>query len=231
MTRKDTMINNPLSSLFGKSPIKPLQEHMTVVHQCVQELADFLKAAMEHDWKAAESRYESISALENRADDLKRELRLHMPKGLFMPVSRSDLLELLTVQDHIANRARDIAGLMLGRQMEVPDSLREDMAAFIKAAIEVTEQALKAINELDELLEAGFIGREVDFVEELIQQLDAKEKVADRIERDIRHQLFAIEKDLPPVEVMFLYNIIEKIGSLADRAQRVGGRLQLLVAR
>jgi hypothetical protein len=225
------MINNPLSSLFGKSPIKPLQEHMTVVTDCARQLADFLAAAMADQWKKAEEHYDSICTLENRADDLKRELRLHMPKSLFMPVSRSDILELLTVQDHIANRARDIAGLMLGRQMRVPETLQEDMSAFVDAAIQVTRQALKAINELDELLEAGFVGREVDFVEELIQQLDDKEKSADGLERDIRRKLFAIENELPPVEVMFLYNIIEKIGSLADRAQRVGGRLQLLVAR
>lgn len=225
------MINNPFTNLFAKSPIRPLQEHMSVVSECSRELATFLKAAMAGDWQQAEAAYDGICKLENRADDLKRELRLHMPRGLFMPVSRSDVLELLTVQDHIANRARDIAGLMLGRQMSIPDTLQEDMAAFVEAAIGVASQALKAINELDELLETGFMGREVDFVEELIRQLDAKEKVADNLERNIRRELFAIEKDLPPVEVMFLYNIIEKIGSLADRAQRVGGRLQILVAR
>lgn len=225
------MISNPFTSLFAKSPIRPLQEHMSVVSQCTRELAVFLKAAMADDWQQAEAAYDGICELENRADDLKRELRLHMPRGLFMPVSRSDVLELLTVQDHIANRARDIAGLMLGRQMSIPGALQEDMAAFVEAAIGVASQALKAINELDELLETGFMGREVDFVEELIRQLDAKEKVADSIERNIRRKLFSIERDLPPVEVIFLYNIIEKTGSLADRAQRVGGRLQILVAR
>ncbi|HBP75141.1 MAG TPA: phosphate transport regulator, partial [Alcanivorax sp.] len=37
--------------------------------------------------------------------------------------------------------------------------------------------------------------------------------------------------ELPPVDVIFLYKIIEWIGDLADRAQKVGGRLQLLLAR
>jgi uncharacterized protein Yka (UPF0111/DUF47 family) len=30
---------------------------------------------------------------------------------------------------------------------------------------------------------------------------------------------------------MFLYRIIEEVGELADRAQRVGGQLQMLLAR
>jgi len=161
--------------------------------------------------------------LENKADDIKRELRLHMPKGMFMPVSRSDLLELLTVQDNIANRARDIAGLMLGRHMAIPEPVQEEMRNLVDAAITVTGQALKIINELDELLETGFVGREVDFVESLISELDDKERVAD--------VLFAIEKDYHPIDMMFLYDIIEKVGGLANRARRVGGRLQTLVAR
>jgi predicted phosphate transport protein (TIGR00153 family) len=224
-------MSNPLSSLFGKSPIKPLQEHMSVVAECAEELRAFMDAAIAGQWSQAETVYNGICEKENRADDLKRELRLHMPKGLFMPVSRSDLLELLTVQDTIANLARDIAGLMLGRQLAIPAPIHQDMKAFLSASLGVTRQAYKVINELDELLEAGFIGREVDFVERLIKELDLEEKNADTLEKDIRHKLFAIERELYPVDVMFLYNIIDRVGDLADRARRVGGRLQLLVAR
>ena len=204
---------------------------MVLVTDCAAELADFLAAAIAADWVAAEAHYNSICALENKADDIKRELRLHMPKGLFMPVSRSDLLELLTVQDNIANRARDIAGLMLGRQMGIPAPVQEDMRQLVAAAIAVTRQALKIINELDELLETGFAGREVDLVEELIRELDDEERRADTLERTLRHNLFAVEKDYHPLDMMFLYDIIEKVGGLANRARRVGGRLQTLVAR
>lgn len=224
-------MSNPLSMLFGKSPIKPLQQHMGLVTQCAAELTDFLRAANACDWQSAEAHYDAICVLENKADDIKRELRLHMPKGMFMPVSRSDLLELLTVQDNIANRARDIAGLMLGRRMVIPEPVQAEMASLVEAAIGVTRQALKIINELDELLEAGFVGREVEFVESLISELDDKEREADVFERTIRHKLYAIEKDYHPIDMMFLYDIIEKVGGLANRARRVGGRLQTLVAR
>ena len=57
------------------------------------------------------------------------------------------------------------------------------------------------------------------------------EQHTDILEREIRSQLFAVEAQLPPVDVMFLYKIIDQIGELADNAERVGGRLQLLLAR
>lgn len=224
-------IGNPLYNLFGKSPIKPLQEHMMAVVECAEALQDFLAAAIANDWPAAEDIYNRIYTTERRADELKKQLRLHMPNGLFMPVSRTDLLELLSVQDHIANHARDIAGLMLGRQMCVPGMLQDAVREFLAASISATQQALKAINELDELLETGFTGSEVTFVEELIDQLADLENRTDILERDIRQRLFKLEAALAPVEVMFLYQIIDRIGELADLAERVGGRLQLLLAR
>ncbi len=162
---------------------------------------------------------------------MKREFRLHMPKSLFMPVPRTDLLELISLQDKVANAARDIAGIMLGRKMEIPPALQTDFRDFVDSAIQVTVQAGTAINELDELLESGFKGKEVEIIAELIDQLDSREMEADVREREIRGKLMSVEDDLAPLKAMFLYKIIEKIGSLADRSQKVGSRLQLLLAR
>jgi uncharacterized protein Yka (UPF0111/DUF47 family) len=47
----------------------------------------------------------------------------------------------------------------------------------------------------------------------------------------VRSKLFELEKDLPPVDVMFIYRVIEWIGDLADLAQRVGSRLEIMLAR
>ena len=44
---------------------------------------------------------------------MKRELRTHLPKGLFMPVDRRDVLDVLLRQDIIANQAKDIAAIDL----------------------------------------------------------------------------------------------------------------------
>lgn len=224
-------MKNPVSELFGKSPIKPLQEHMSVVTQCTLKLEDFLNASGSEDWDKAEAVYSDIRNLENHADTLKKEFRRNMPNSLFMPVPRTDLLDLITIQDKVANSARDIVGIMFGRKMIIPAPLKAEFAAFVDSAIKVTQQAQTAINELDELLESGFRGKEIDIVAALIEQLDCREVDADRHEREIRNKLLTIETDMPPLEAMFLYNIIEKVGELADRAQRVGSRLQLLLAR
>ncbi|WP_193162158.1 TIGR00153 family protein [Microbulbifer hainanensis] len=220
-----------IANLFGRSPIKPIKEHMAKAHEASAGLVDFFAALMEGDLSAAETAQKHISACENRADDIKRDLRLHLPDSLFMPVSRSDLLELLHAQDEVANTAQDIAGLAIGRKMQIPAPLQAMMTTFVDSAVATSAQALRAINELDELLESGFAGREVDIAQRMTEELDELERKSDKLEVEIRAALFKIEKDLPPVDVMFLYRIIEWIGDLADRAHSVGNRLQLLLAR
>ncbi len=222
---------NYIYRLFGQSPVRPLQTHMEKVLTCVSELPAFFEAIIASDRDCVNSLQKRISALENEADDLKRELRLHLPTGLMMPVSRRDLLEVLTMQDRVANKAKDIAGLIVGRKMTFPDEFGPDLLIFVNRSVDAARQAHKAINELDELVETGFRGSEVDLVKSMIEELNRIESDTDKIEISVRAKLFKIEKELPPIDVVFMYKIIDSIGDIGDLSQRVGSRLQLLLAR
>ena len=222
---------NPFVSLFGRSPIGPMQQHIAKAYECAANLVPFFEAVIAEDWKRVEQVQQEMVRLEKEADKLKRDVRVHLPKSLFLPVPRSDLLELLSVQDKGANRAKDIAGLMLGRQMGIPEPLQPIMRTFVQRTVDACEQALKAMNELDEILETGFGSREVRHVTEMIELLEDIEHDTDQIQIEVRRSLFKIEKTLPPVDVMFMYTIIEWIGDVADRAERVGNRLEQLLAR
>jgi len=225
------MPRTTISSMFGSSPVRPLQAHMASVQECVIKLIPFFEAVLREDWPVAKKQQAKIAKLERQADTLKRQLRLQLPKSLFMPVSRRDLLEVLRMQDNIANKAKDIAGLIVGRKMSFPDKIGSQVLEFIKRCIDASKQAQSAINELDELVETGFGGSEVKLVQDMIKKLDEIESDTDRIQVKIRAQIFKKEKDLPPVDVMFMYKVLDWIGDLGDLSQRVGSRLELMLAR
>lgn len=226
MVRKST-----ISSMFAGSPVRPLQEHMDKVQACVSELVPFFKSVIAKDYDEMAKLQKKIHMLETEADTLKHDLRLNLPNSLFMPMPREEILEIVTMQDKIANKAKDIAGVVTGRKMEFPQPITELFIAFVERSVEASAQAQTAINELDELVETGFRGVEVTRVKEMIAKLNKVEHETDKLEMQIRHVLFAIEKEYPPIDVMFIYNIIDWTGELADIAQRVGSRLQLLLAR
>ncbi|HSN52382.1 MAG TPA: TIGR00153 family protein [Woeseiaceae bacterium] len=221
---------NVLANIFGASPVMPLERHIEIAHRCAKKLGPFFAAAVAEDWETAAAVRNEIEALEQEADELKKEIRLNLPKSLFMPVPREDLLELLLVQDKIANRTRDVSGIVLGRRMRIPEAIAEKFIEFVDRNIDAAKQARKSVRELDELFTAGFKGAEVDLVEGMIEELDRIETDTDARQAELRAELYKIEDTLKPVDAVFMYQVIERTGEIADMAERVGRRLELLLS-
>ena len=219
------------SRIFGNSPVSPLQQHIASVIACVEQLIPYFDAVFKGDWDEATKVQKNLASLEGEADDIKNKLRMNLPTSLFMPIDRRDILQVLDLQDMIANRAKDISGLTLGRKMTIPAALVEDFMALLNRCIDATKLAQIAINELDELVVTGFRGDEAKRVEEMIAELQVVENETDEIQVKLRDALFVIESELSPIDVMFLYKIIEWIGDLADASQSTGNRLQLMLAK
>jgi predicted phosphate transport protein (TIGR00153 family) len=221
---------NVLANIFGSSPVRPLEKHIEIAFRCAKQLHGFFAAAIKGNWDKAAAVRSEIERLEHEADDLKKKIRLRLPKSLFMPVPREDLLELLLVQDKIANRTRDVSGIVLGRKMQIPASLSEQFLEFVDRNVDAAKQARKSVRELDELFTSGFRGAEVDLVTALIEELDRIETDTDDKQAALRGALFAIEDTLNPVDAVFMYQVIELTGEIADMAERVGRRLELLLS-
>ena len=177
---------NMLANIFGSSPVQPLEKHIDTAYRCAKQLHAFFAASISGDWDAARLARDQIEALEHEADNLKKKIRLHLPKSLFMPVPRQDLLELLLVQDKIANRTKDVSGLVIGRKMQIPEPIAERFLDFVDRNIDAAKQARKSVRELDELFTAGFRGAEVDLVEQLIEELDRIETDTDNKQAELR---------------------------------------------
>ncbi|RLQ22123.1 TIGR00153 family protein [Seongchinamella sediminis] len=222
---------NPLGSLFGRSPIGPIQEHMQVAFEAAEYLPDLIRATAEGDWDKAKVTHKAIMDAEGRADKIKRSVRRHLPTSLFLPVPRSDLLTLVSIQDQVANTAEDFASIVMGRYMQFPEKILPPVLELADSSVACCGQALASIQLLDDLLEVGFSGREVKRVEAMIKELDKLERRTDKQQFSLRRKLFKLEADLPPVDVMFYYRATALLGTLADCAEKVGDRLQILLAK
>lgn len=221
----------PIASLFGHSPFKSLQQHMRVVLECANEVPPMFEALCAKDTDGVKASKEKIFDKEHEADQVKNELRSHLPKSLFMPVDRRDLLEVLQMQDSIADTAQDIAGLLVERHMELPDDFKEPLLTLSRRCVDACGQAARIIEELDELVETGFRGREMTRVEEMVEELNRIEDETDVQGLELTRKLFSHEDEMKPVSVVMWYQMFQWIGDLADYAEKVGDRLRLLIAR
>ncbi len=204
---------------------------MRVVISCVDEIPQLFDAVANKDTTKIEELKNSIFKKEEEADNIKNELRQHLPRTTFLPVSRRDLLDILDMQDSIADVAQDIAGLLFERSMQVPQPLTRLLMPFVNKCVEVCHYSGKIIEELDELLEMGFGGREASTVDSMVDKLNCLEDDSDNLGIELARVLFKHEDELKPVSVVFWYRLIDWVGDLADYAEKVGNRLRLLIAQ
>ncbi len=225
------MSNRHLSGLLRGSPFKPIQEHMRVVFSCVCLIPPLFDAVYREDSSMVSDLAGQISELETAADKLKSTFRLNLPRSLFLPVDRKDLLSLIGDQDKIADTAEDIGKTFLFREMMVPEGIKALLDELLEGTMEISAAAKDMIEQLDELLEVGFAGRELDKVSGMIAGVRRSEHNIDEIINRIKKKLFSIEKDLDPVSVIFWYQIIDMLGIISDQAENLADRLLLFLSK
>jgi predicted phosphate transport protein (TIGR00153 family) len=218
-----------IGDLFGRSPVRPMQQHMEAAGNCAKAIIPLLDAMARGDLDELAKQRAIIDDLEHQADEMKHEIRSNLPRRLFMAIERRDMLEILDCQDSIADVTQDVAELAMLRAMVTPASLVAPLAALAQSALETCAQSAAVVNELDELVETGFGRHEVSRIEEMIQKLNEFESRADVLGEDALRALFAIEDEIG-VGAYYWCEIIRWIGDIADYAERAGNRIRLLIA-
>lgn len=204
---------------------------MRVVFSCVCLIPPLFDAVYREDNAQVFEFASQIKELETEADKLKSTFRLNMPKSLFLPVDRKDLLNLIGDQDKIADTAEDIGKTFLFREMVVPEQLKPLLDELLEGTIEIAAAGREMIEQLDELLEVGFAGRELDKVSKMIAGVRRSEHNIDGIMHRIKKKLFSLEKDLDAVSVMFWYQIIDLLGLISDQSENLADRLLLFLSK
>jgi len=222
------MIN--IASIFAKSPFKPLREHMDKVVESVVPLNDFFEALFQEDYSKVEKIQQQVIQAEKEADSIKNEVRNNLPRNIFMPINRRDLLEMLDMQDSIADVAQDIVVLLNIRRMNLTKELGQDVIHFVKKSQDVCYLARGLTQEFGDVIESGFGRHEIKKLLEMIDNVSIAETEADNLEDALVHSLYEVEEKINSVDAVFWYKIFELIGDIADFSKKTGNRLRLMIA-
>lgn len=220
-----------LASLFGKSPFFPLQEHMTRVSDCVLKLKDVFHALKDRDWKKVEEIAKEISKLEHLADLTKNDIRNQLPKSLFLPIERETLLNMLSIQDTIADTAEDIAVLLTLKKLQINDELFNEFEAFLNLNTKCFEKAHEVILELHELVQSSFGGIEAESVRAMAEDVAYQEHQVDLSQRKLLKKLFNMEGELSYSSFHMLMRILESISKISDLSEKLSNCIRTTIER
>tara|TARA_B110000503_G_C7129045_1_gene405991 strand:+ start:362 stop:1042 length:681 start_codon:yes stop_codon:yes gene_type:complete len=221
-------MGSSISDVFSSSPFTLLEEHVRACAKCVGELEGYFIAAQEGDWALAAERQAEIAQLESIADDFKRQVRRNLPRGLWMSVSRADLLELVRMQDKMANNAKDVAGLSLGRELAFPKKLEKSVIKYIQTVVESVNVMVEVVEATRDLSRGAFGTRQAKTIMAKVTGVEKHEQVSDEMQSKLRAKLRLYEDKISPIDAMFLYQLLSGIGEIANSAEKAAHRAQII---
>lgn len=217
--------------LFGKSPFPPLRDMAHKVKECADQVPVLFEAFFEGDYDRVRELADHISHLEHEADVVKTRIRDGLPKTLFLPVDRKDVLDVLGALDAIADNAEDVGILFTLREMEAHEELIEPLKKLVRRVIRTVDKAVEIIDELEMLAQVGFTGPEAERVLAMIDELNRLEHKADVVQDSLARTLFSIEDRIKPGSLIIWNKIFNEVGDMANAAEKMGNRIRLFMSK
>lgn len=219
-----------IAELFGRSPFKSLEKHMEKVKECLNEVPSLFDALFESDYEKVKERSKKVLKLEHEADEIKDKIRSQLPHSLFMPVDRRDFLHLLSVQDDIADAIEDLSIVLRFKNITIPGKLKPLFMELVNKVMDIGKTAYIIVEELDNLMEVSFGGPEAEMVMQKAGELGMMEWEADKLQFKTTKEIFAIEDEVSKGDFYILLEIVKKLGSLADKSEKVGKVLRIFIS-
>ncbi len=216
-----------LLNLFGRSPFTPLRSHMDTVSSCVHKLRDLYLALEKKDYILLEQIANEISGLENSADLIKNDIRNHLPKSLILPIGREHLLEILSIQDRIADSAQDFAVTCTLKQLEILPIFKEEFRLFLDKNIETFDKARSVTQELHELIESSFGGMEAESVRTMVEEVAYREHEVDLIQRQLLKSFFKADDQMSYVTFFQWERLFQSLGSISNLSENLAYRVRM----
>ncbi|MBS0629525.1 MAG: TIGR00153 family protein [Verrucomicrobia bacterium] len=218
-----------IARLFGKSPFAPLQTHMNRVGSCMEKLTKIFESLVNKETDKIERLAQELSQLEHEADLTKNDIRNHLPKSLFMPIDRGHFLEILAIQDSIADMAEAVGITLALRPLASYEVFQERLTEFFVKSAEVFWEAKRIIEEIDELLESAFGGIEAEKVKLMVEETAFKEHQAQKQQQQLLKKLFNEGDHLSAPAFLHWLRVVEDIGEIAHRSEKLANRIRMVL--
>lgn len=220
---------NAMARIFGRSPFVPLQLHLDKVADCVEAVIALLDRIGSGDVENLDEAARSISLLEHKADLVKNDIRNNLPRGLFMAIDRGQLLEMLSLQDSIADQAEDIGILMSLRPAKMLEQIREPFKKYTEGNMDAFLKARDVMRELDAVIESGFGGTEASRVDQMVDAVAQAEHEADIMQRDLMKQVLEHENELSTGDFFVWMRLIHEVAGISNLSEKLANRVRMLL--
>jgi len=214
-----------IGKLFGRSPFGQIQQHMDQVNKCIDKMSEVVDAVKGGQFELIEDLTYEVSKLEHQADQIKDDIRESLLKRFFMPIDRGEVLEILSLQDSLADAAEDVCKVLTIRKLPFPEDIRADFEKFVELNINACSICAAIIMQLDELIEAGFGGAEAERIRSLAKDAAFAEHQADVVQMSLLKKIYAHDEEFSIGEFHLWMRVTRTLGKLSNTSENLADRV------
>jgi predicted phosphate transport protein (TIGR00153 family) len=218
--------------LFGmltdRSPLDGLTEHYDKIHECAELIQEALECYVGgtgcRDFQEVTAR---VDELEDQADKIKRQIRNHLPRRLFMPVDKTLFLNYTNAQDNILDSAQEAMHWLAMRRMDIPAQFQKPLVELIADVCFTTDLLGPALSSTLGLIYHQHLDRP-----------GAKERFCSV--RHQRHKVFRDKNTLAAAiynadmefkDIYQLIHFIERLADMSHNSEKCADILRAMIAR
>jgi uncharacterized protein len=215
--------------LFGQSPFPGLAKHAALIRDAAPVFRQAFLAYLDDSPEEFEAYHNKITVYEDQGDGIKRNIRGHLPRGIFLPMDKSQLLLYLREQDKVLDGTQDALHWLSYRKTFIPDEMVDDLLFMVEKIVDV----LKSIHPLVEIADHYFHSyskHHRDMVKGAIRLLREYELESDMVERKMLSDALSYPFE-NSTSAFHLVQLIRFMGDISNHAENAGDMMRAMIAR
>ena len=198
-----------------------MREYCEQVLSCIHSFREAIAQYCQNpDRNAIKESFTKVHRAESKADDIRREIEVMMYSKALFPESRGDILGLLESIDRLPNHAESSVRMIWSQFISIPDTLHGEIKQLVEYCCRSVEYVLEAV----EMLFKNFRNSA-----SIIGKIDQIESQVDQLEYALIEKIF--QANPQAVNSVLLRDLINYIAGISDRAENVGDRIGIIVAK
>jgi hypothetical protein len=214
--------------LTSRSPLDGLVDHYEKIHECTEIIKDSLECyvaggACREFMELAKQ----IDNIENQADLIKRRIRNHLPRGLFMPVDKTLFLNYTKAQDNVLDEAQEAMQWLAMRPVDIPVPYQRKIIELIDDVDSLTDMLGPALKATLGLIYTEHLDRRgtKDQFWAIRKKRHAIFKAKNKLVSEIYNE------DMDFKDIYQLIHFVEKLHGMAHNTENCADILRSMIAR
>ena len=220
------IIGKNILNLIVKSPFKLVKDHMEYISFSAKKILPLVKSIEKKNWHNASLYYVEINKLRENSNYTKKKIKFVLNGELFMSISKTDLLNLLKIQEKLFDKINYISNLLIYKKLKIPHFITEfNYYQFMQSAVDSCHQAFLIIVKLEKIINNGFPKKEIQILNNMIKKLYIIENVSNKLEIDIKKKFFSIDNTFYSKDVIYTYKIIDLTSNISYVSRQIGKKV------